>query len=153
MLRITLLEGLIRGVPEAFIMVLAMYAFSNKKLDEKKYLISSLTIAIIMYLVRILPISYGVHTILNVFVLIFLTFNVNKIDLIVSIKSSILVLLTLFICESTNIWLVHSVLNCDLDVLFNNPMKKIISGIPSTIMFATIVTSCYILASQKGKLR
>ena len=103
MLKVTFLELLVRGIPEAFLMVLAAYCFANKKVNGKNYVVSSLIIALVVYLVRFLPISYGVHTILNVFVLIFLIFNINKIDLIASIRASILILMILFICEGLNV--------------------------------------------------
>ena len=100
-----------------------------------------------------MPISYGVHTILNVFVLIFLIFNINKIDLIASIRASILILMILFICEGLNVWIVQYVLHKNLNDLFKNSLDKVIFGIPSTIIFATIVILYYLIASKKGKLR
>lgn len=153
MLKVTFLELLVRGLPEAFIMILATYTLANKKVEKKEYLTSSLIMALVMYLVRMLPINYGVHTILNIFVLIFLTFNVNKIDLIVSIKSSILILMILFICEGLNVGLIQFVLHKDLKVIFSDPISKMISGIPSTIVFFAIVIIYYIISLKKGKLK
>lgn len=153
MLKLSFLEILVRGLPEAFIMILATHAFANKKLDKKEYLTSSLVMALVVYLVRLLPINYGVHTILNVFVLIFLTFNINKIDLIVGIKSSILVLMLLFVCEGFNIWFIQNILHRDLSVLYTSSADRIILGIPSTILFAVIVIVYYLILSKKRKLR
>ncbi|EHK2440698.1 hypothetical protein KCL46_000716 [Clostridium perfringens] len=153
MLKVTFLELLVRGIPEAFLMVLAAYCFANKKVNRKNYVVSSLIIALVVYLVRFLPISYGVHTILNVFVLIFLIFNINKIDLIASIRASILILMILFVCEGLNIWFVQYVLNKNLSDLFKNSLDKVIFGTPSTVIFGTIVILYYLIASKKGKLR
>ena len=111
MLKVTLFETLVRGIPEALTMMLAMYAFANKKLEKKEYLISSLILVLVVYLIRLLPINYGIHTILNIFVLIFLAFNVNKIDLIVSIKASILILMILFLCEGLNLLFIEKFFN------------------------------------------
>ena len=155
MLKVTLFETLVRGIPEALTMMLAMYAFANKKLEKKEYLISSLILVLVVYLIRLLPINYGIHTILNIFVLIFLAFNVNKIDLIVSIKASILILMILFLCEGLNLLFIEKFFNENIDYLFENVFTKTILGIPSTIMFMVIVivTYYYLIASKKGKLR
>ena len=144
MLKVTLFETLVRGIPEALTMMLAMYAFANKKLEKKEYLISSLILVLVVYLIRLLPINYGIHTILNIFVLIFLAFNVNKIDLIVSIKASILILMILFLCEGLNLLFIEKFFNENIDYLFENVFTKTILGIPSTIMFMVIVTYYYL---------
>lgn len=153
MLKVTLFETLVRGIPEALTMMLAMYSFANKKLEKKEYLISSLILVLVVYLIRLLPINYGIHTILNIFVLIFLAFNVNKIDLIVSIKAPILILMILFLCEGLNLLFIEKFFNENIDYLFENVFTKTILGIPSTIMFMVIVTYYYLIASKKGKLR
>ena len=153
MLKVTLFETLVRGIPEALTMMLAMYAFANKKLEKKEYLISSLILVLVVYLIRLLPINYGIHTILNIFVLIFLIFNINKIDLIASIRASILILMILFICEGLNVWFIKYVLHKNLNESFKIPLDRVILGIPSTIIFATIVILYYLIASKKGKLR
>lgn len=153
MLKVTFLELLIRGVLEAFLMVLAAYSFANKRIDKKAYVLSSIIISLVVYLVRFLPISYGVHTILNVFVLIFLISNINKIDLIDSIRGSILILMILFLCEGLNIFIVKFLLHRNLKDLFKSSLDKVVFGIPSTIIFAIIVFSYYIIALKKGKLR
>ena len=54
MLKVTLFETLVRGIPEALTMMLAMYAFANKKLEKKEYLISSLILVLVVYLIRLL---------------------------------------------------------------------------------------------------
>nr|WP_312292105.1 hypothetical protein [Clostridium chromiireducens] len=68
MLQLTVLEFTIRTIPEALVYIFAAYVFSNKKLDVNKYLISSFLLAIGTFLVRMLPINYGVHTILAIII-------------------------------------------------------------------------------------
>ena len=47
MLKVTLFETLVMVIPEALTMMLAMYAFANKKLEKKEYLISSLILVLV----------------------------------------------------------------------------------------------------------
>ena len=72
MLRLTAFEFIARVIPEGFVIMLAMIALSNIKLNVKRYIISSLLFAIYVYVGRMLPINYGVHTILDIFVMIIL---------------------------------------------------------------------------------
>lgn len=149
MLKLSFLEILVRGLPESFMMILATYTFANKKLDKKPYLTSSLIMALVVYIVRLLPINYGIHTILSIFVLIFLTVNINKIDLIVCIKSSILVLMLLLLCEGLNLWFIQNILHKNLTVLSTSLVEKFILGIPSTILFSVIVILNYLILLKR----
>ena len=93
MLRLTLFEFLVRIIPEAFILMFALFALCNMKISIKRYVISSIMFGIFEYGVRMLPINYGVNTILGIFIMI----------IIISIKINVVNIQILNIVK--NLWI------------------------------------------------
>lgn len=153
MLKLTPLEFFTRGLPEAFLFIFAAYAFSKRFVNIKSYIISSVLYGFMAYIVRFLPIHYGVHTIINVFIIITLTVNINKIDLISSIRSAITVIIVQFICEGINVLIIQYIFNADMNQVFNHPVLKILYGIPSIIIFGSISLICYIRFLRRKELK
>ncbi|MCE5220315.1 MAG: hypothetical protein LLF98_03380 [Clostridium sp.] len=147
MLRLTAFEFVVRIIPEAFVIILAMSALSNTKLNVKRYIISSLLFGVYVYTVRMLPINYGVHTILDIVIMIIIMSNINKTDIISAIKASLITTIILFICEGLNILLLSLIFKDRLEAIMLNTVLKTIYGLPSLICFA-IITIIYYLRKR-----
>lgn len=52
------------AVPEALAVFYVLYAFTKVNWSRKEYIVFSLIYAILTYAIRMLPISFGIHTIL-----------------------------------------------------------------------------------------
>lgn len=149
MLKLSFLEFFIRLIPEAFLVIFAVYAFSKTNINVKKYFISSVIFSIMIFIIRLLPIHYGVHTILGIIVLIALIVNINKIDIIKSIQAVIISIIVQFICEGVNVFIIQNIFKMDINYVFNEPLLKILYGIPSLIIFACIIIIYYIKVSKR----
>ncbi|AOR22801.1 hypothetical protein [Clostridium taeniosporum] len=144
MLKVTVFEFIVRGIPEAFVLILGMFTLSNTKLNFKKYIISSFLLALCEYGIRMLPINYGVHTILTVFVMVIIMCSINKVDIILSIKSSLMTIIGLFICEALNMLLLSIIFNDRLEIIISNSILKAISGLPSLVLYSIIIIIYYL---------
>ena len=153
MLRITLLEFFFRGLPECFLIIFAVYAFSNTVINIKRYIISSTIFLIAVYLIRLLPIQYGVHTILNIIIIIVLTVNINKIGIIKSIQASLMAMILEFICEGINVFIIQYIFKADIIYVLSELILKTLYGIPSLLIFATIVSVYYFSVARRKKFR
>jgi hypothetical protein len=142
MLKITLFEFIVRAIPEAFIYILACYALSKHTVNAIRYIASSVLFAIAMYLIRVLPINYGVHIILNIVVLNVILISINKIDIIPAIKASIVGFIALFIIEMGNMLVLSYIFKGRIDEIMSNTIIKVIYGLPSLGLFA-LGTICY----------
>lgn len=109
MLKLSIVEFVARATPEAFLLIFAVYTFSNTKMN-KNYLLSSFLMLIMIFIIRSLPISYGIHTILSIMVLILLSYIINRIDVIRAVKSTIVTIILQLICEGTNIFIIQYIL-------------------------------------------
>ncbi|MFT8314319.1 MAG: hypothetical protein ABF633_08665, partial [Clostridium sp.] len=85
MLKLSALEFFFRTIPESFLIVMIAYISSNKKISRQRVLVASVILAVITYLVRLLPISFGVNTIINMAVFIIIGIYILKININISI--------------------------------------------------------------------
>lgn len=151
MLKLTAFEFIFRTLPEAFIFIFASYVLANYKINIKKYILSSILVSISIYLIRMFPINYGVHTILNIIIQTVILFGINKIDIIPAIKSAILTTICLFILEFLNMLLLSFIFKERLNEILLNPNLKVIFGLPSIITLFIIVLYCYFRKKDKFK--
>jgi hypothetical protein len=153
MLRLTWFEFFVRAIPEQFLFVLAIHAFSKIRIDLKKYLLSGMLAAIMLYLIRLLPIQYGVHSLVSLIILIVIVSYINKIDIIKSIRSGIVSFILCFILEGINVVFIQFVLKMDLNSIMNNHILKTITGLPSLIVFGIVVIAYYYRLSKREELQ
>ena len=62
---------LLKGIPEGFLVAWGMHILTNTPVRRKPYLMLSLLYIVITYLIRFLPITLGINTVLSLFVMIF----------------------------------------------------------------------------------
>ncbi len=108
---------------------------------------------IMIFIIRSLPISYGIHTILSIMVLILLSYIINRIDVIRAVKSTIITIILQLICEGTNIFIIQYILKENMNHIFRDPNLKTIYGIPSLIIFACIIVLRYIRLLKRKELQ
>ncbi|MDU1279264.1 MULTISPECIES: hypothetical protein [Clostridium] len=152
MLKLQPIEFLLRTIPEGFLFILAIYVFSELNIDRKKYIISSLVFSSSVYIIRLLPINYGVHMILSVLVLLFISIAYNKVEAIQSVKSIIILYMIQLISEAVNVLLLN-LMKLDLDKLFKDPIKKSILGLPSLLITLIIIIIFYLINKKRRKLK
>lgn len=150
MIRLTISELFIRGIPEAFLFIFAMYAFSKTPINIKRLLLSVIVLAAIGFFIRYLPIHYGAHTILNFFAFIILSYNINKIDLVKAIKAGAISMFLQSLCELINIGIIQFLFKQDMDYILSVPKLKTLYGAPSMIIFGIVVISYYIIIKKRS---
>jgi hypothetical protein len=138
-MKISIIELFFRMIPESFLFVYATYVFSKKNIALKTFILSSILLGISTYVIRLLPIHSGINNILSMAVFIVLSVNVNRIDLVKSIKVVFMSTILGFICEGINVLLIKYVFMKDIDFVFNDPKLKTLYGIPSLLIFGSIL--------------
>ncbi|GAB6169473.1 hypothetical protein JCM1393_19330 [Clostridium carnis] len=152
MLRLEPIEFFLRAIPESFLFMFAIYSFSGLVINKKKYIISSSIYSIVAFSVRMLPITYGVHMVITIIIAIVLSHIYNKIDVIKSIKSVMIMFIIQFISEWINIFLIENILNKNINIVFSNVKLKSIYGLPSLLIGWIIVSIYYIyIVKRKNK--
>lgn len=149
MLHLSFLELVFRAIPESFALIFGMYIFSNARIKLLNYIILSLVFALATYLVRFLPITYGINTIISILILIGLSLYVSNNNLLKAVRGGILSIVVLFICEGINIFILQNIYGDRLTDIFKNPTTKIICGIPSLIIFVVILIAVKIIMNKR----
>ncbi len=152
-LKTILLYYVLGYILQAFAFVLGVYAFNRQKIEIKKYILTSITLSIISYFVRLLPISFGVHIMLNLIVLLIICIFILKMPIYITIRSILLMTVLLLVCEMANVGLMIGVLGQEeFERRLAIPLEKIIVILPSAIIFAIIIVlSYFILNKNKDK--
>lgn len=148
-----LIEALItfifRALPEAFIHIFAMYAFTGAKIDKKKYIQSSVLIAIIMVIIRALPISYGIHTILIIMGIIAISIGINQINIIHCISIILLNVVLQFLSEGINVVIIEKVFKMSIADAVADSMNMVIYSIPSLVIWGGVIVIAYKVIRRK----
>jgi hypothetical protein len=175
MLKISLIELLIKGIPEGLISIFAFFVFAKIKSNAKLFFGTSAVFVFSTYLIRFLPILPGVNTILSVFVLIVFAFKVLNVPVINSIKSSLYIAILVLSSEVLG-GAVYFILfgktfidklnvlgklkdangiarNLTNEQIFNEQFQKSIYGIPSTVILLILVVVVYAIIKIIEKKR
>ncbi|PRR80868.1 hypothetical protein [Clostridium vincentii] len=153
MLEISLLEIILRGIPEGLIFFMAAHAITKNKIKVKRYLLSTLLFSVILYLLRLLPINNGSVFILNLIIFIALSVIINKFDIVQSIKAGIMIMLIEFISEGVNVFLIQFILKKDLNYILSDPISKLIYFMPSLFLVGCIVVPYYMILLKRKELK
>lgn len=149
MLKLNWIEFFIRAIPETLILIYGIHVISKKCLDIYNYIISSIVISALVFLVRLLPIDFGVHLVISIIIDIAVMFVIG-IPLIKAIRSTFLMCFILSLCETLNM-IILSRLSIDIDVISSKPLTKCLYGTPSLIfLLLVIILIKHVLKIKEG---
>nr|WP_243118179.1 hypothetical protein [Clostridium botulinum] len=123
--------------------------FSNDKINKNKYVLSSALLSIIMYFIRLLPIHYGVHTILNIIAIILICTFINEVTPIKSITYSLILMSLLALSEALNLYFIYKIFGEDIANTLKDPLKKCIYLMPSMIILVIIILSIFKIKDRR----
>jgi len=150
-LKIGIVELVIRTLPECFFIIFVIQVFSNYKINKNKYVLSSILLSIIMYSIRLLPIHYGVHTILNIIAIVLICTFINEVTPIKSITYSLILMSLLALSEALNLYFIYKIFGENVANTLKNPLKKCIYLMPSMIIL--VITILFVFKIKDRRLK
>ena len=152
LLKIIIFEYLLGYCLQGFTFVLGVFAFSRRKIVLKTYVLTSLLVTVIIYVVRLLPISFGVHTIIIMLFLILICIIILKVPAYTTIWSVLLIMVLLLICEMADIAVMIQILGEEKfqSMMLLTSDKAIIGSVP-TIFFAMLIALKYFVLNNTKK--
>lgn len=151
MLKIGITELFVRTLPESFLVIFVIQAFSNSKMKKSKYVLSSILLSIIVYSIRLLPIHYGVHTILNLIAIILVCTFINEITTIKAITYSLILVSFLALSEALNLYFIYKIFGENIANTLKDPLKKCIYLMPSMIILVIMVLFIFKIKDRRVK--
>lgn len=134
MLQLPILSLFLRTIPEGILLFWTSYIILKKPINKKNIGVSGILLGIITYLVRMLPIYFGVHMILTLIGYIFILHRFNHINLYQAVTACITSFILIVICEWITIIFYTFVLGVDAEVLSSTSLVGILSGLPSLLL-------------------
>jgi uncharacterized membrane protein YagU involved in acid resistance len=134
-------------IPEAFFVLLSICLLTNSKINYKNIAIASIIGGTGVYVARLMPIHFGVHTILGSVIYILLSYKFNNIKINKAIVGTLISIILLFISDILLIPL-YKILNLPIELLMGKSLLSVLATLPSLILFYIMVR---IIVSLKGK--
>lgn len=134
------------GIPETFLILLIGFSLFNLDISYKKAFIVSILSALIVYFVRQLPITFGVHTFIGIVILSFLAYKLLKTKLLFAFVATLAGLLTICMLECFVISIFFNITSINYDSFIINPWTHIILFLPEALIAVLI---CYLVKKHK----
>lgn len=139
MQKVYFIELIIHSIPEMALYAILACVLAKEKIYPKRIALTSILMTTAIYFIRMLPVEFGVHTLLALFLIIFLNIKINKIDKITSIQVSILSFIVMYIIEIITVLVLNFGFKIDFEVAFLNPVYKSVLGIPPLILYGIVI--------------
>ncbi|MEA4928825.1 MAG: hypothetical protein VB104_09130 [Candidatus Limiplasma sp.] len=145
---------LIKGIPECLVVAWAIHIFTRTPLEWKKYLFLAGVYILSTYLIRFLPITLGVNTVLSLFVLIFayqIIYHAELSKVIRAVISSVVVLILSALSELLNVLLLSLLYGqeqANQMFRFSDEMTRALCSIPSNVFLFLFALAGYFLLKR-----
>lgn len=152
MLHLSIMELFFRAVPDSIILIMGAHIFSRANINNLKVLKSVIFMSFVIYLIRCLPITFGIHTLLGVVGVTIVSVKFHKIDLIKALKAVFFTVFIQYLSEIINMAWIQICLGKNLELIFSNPTAKILYGIPSMLITSSTLYLCYLKYRSRKEL-
>ncbi|HHV64130.1 MAG TPA: hypothetical protein GXX46_03520 [Peptococcaceae bacterium] len=150
-MKIPFLAFVLQGIPESIAMVTLAFVIARIPLQWKKIIAIGLIMATTSYILRLFPITFGIHTVLLIVLLFILLIRVERTNINALLISSLLSHLVVIIAETICLGLLMSLLHISFEVLYNNVALRILMTLPQVILIFIIAYITLKIRSKKGK--
>lgn len=150
-LKIIVFEYLLGYCLQSFAVVLGIYALNKQKVLFKDYMIASIFLMIISIFVRLLPITFGVHIIINMIFLYLTCVILLKMPAYKTIRSTSLCFVLILICEMIVASILMLIIGKEhFESLMADSLQKSYIGVLTNVVFTLLITVTYIILMKKG---
>ncbi|WP_286316512.1 hypothetical protein [Romboutsia ilealis] len=140
MLESSLVYIITRTFPESLILVLSGIILSGINVDKKKIFKDGIILGIIISIIRLLPITFGVHSVLSMITLCIMLLKCTRNDIVISMVSTCLVWISLALSEGIYLLIATLLLNIEVERLTDNTtLQGAIITLPSLLIMFLIV--------------
>lgn len=134
MLKLSCISFLIQGIPESIAVIAFCYALLDLNFEWPRIIKQGLVLAISTYLIRLLPLPFGVHTIIIIFALAFILAFFNQTKLILVFKASIITSIIIAITEIVFNEILLRNLNLTFSQAYEKTLLWTIMGLPHVLL-------------------
>lgn len=131
---------IIRSFPECILMIISGYILLNINIQVSDIIKKSIVYVAIVLFIRMLPISFGIHTILSMFVLGIILYKFKHQNIIPTILTIAKIFVCLGISEGIYMAISTVILKIPVEMLADNTsVESAMLSLPSLIVFICLV--------------
>lgn len=137
---------------QSFLLVFGVYTFNRQKVVRKEYLLTVFMVANVTFFMKLLPISVGVQTIMNMIFMYLVSVTYLKMQPYITIRSTALCVVLILLSEIIVTAAVVAIYgNAEFLNIANNPHKRHYIGVMANMVFGVMVLSASFLMKRRGE--
>ncbi len=133
-MKMSLFRLFVYGIPQSIAIVFLAWSIAKADLKWKKIIPFGIVLAWATYLVRLTPTAFGVHTIVNIIILTFLTHLYGKAGLLRAVYSVLISYVILVLAESGSYYFVRFAFHLTLPQILHDEFLLTVSSMPAIIL-------------------
>lgn len=145
-------EIFLNSLPQNLSIVIGIYAFNKQKIHAKKFWICMLISLVAIFLIRLLPISFGIHTLLGMIVLVFLGVYFLGFPIHKTIRSVFFTTIIILIIEIINMNVLTLIYGAEgFETIMADSLTNAIAGFPASLLLLVTIFVLYIIFTKNVK--
>lgn len=138
--------GVFISAPQILLVILLGFSLFNLKINVCRSVIVAISMGIICYLIRLLPIPLTINTILIIFSITILTWLICDMELLNSLVASLLGVMFYGVLESLILQVFFAITDYTIEEVLVSPLLNIALFIPILL----IILGIYLLCNKNG---
>lgn len=148
-MKIPLIALILQGIPEQIAVVTLAFVIAKISIDWKKISLIGIILALSSYVLRLFPITFGIHTIVLIALLFIFLIKLNQINLNVALVASLISFLALIITETICIKILMSLFNITSAAIISNTVIRILISLPQVLIMFLLAYVIYNVRTSK----
>lgn len=142
--KIFIVKYLFGYILQDFLYILGIFTFAKRKIVPREYFLMVATVVPISICVRLLPISFGTHTLINMGTVFFIALRYFNYDLYTTVHSTLKTLFLLIGIEIFAITLMSFTVDTTrMNAIFNDSYYKALIYVPFNLIYGFILCLTY----------
>ena len=146
-INIPFITFILQGIPEQIAVTTLAFIIANLPIRWNRIILTGSVLAFSAYLVRLLPIPFGIHTIVLILLLFLFLTNLGA-DFSLSLIASLISFLALIIFEIICVSLLMPVFGVQTETLLTDPIIRVLISVPQVVL---VFVSAFLVRKYLGR--
>lgn len=133
-MKIPLLALIFQGIPEQIAVATLAFVIAKIPLIPKRVILIGIILAFTSYLLRLLPLTFGIHTVLIMGLLFILLILIGRGNINTSLIASLISFLSLIIAETVCLSILMPLFGVNFDITNNNAVVRTLITLPQVFV-------------------
>ena len=148
-MKIPVLALILQGIPEQIAVATLAFVIAKIPLQWKRIVLIGVLLAFSSYVLRLFPITFGIHTIVIIGLLFILLVKIAKGNLNTALTASLLSFLGLIIAETVCLSILMPLFGVTSEMLFSNITIRVLITLPQVFLLFMLAFVVFKIRSRK----